>query len=103
MSSSFTIRKRGCLMGALRLVAVPSLQYAPVAPSSPVRAKVLYLLNAREVLNTPFLAALDKHAVSVGRLAMVLDVSRATASRLVQGKPPSPEQEATVLARWGAK
>jgi len=83
----------GCI--PLRLV------YAPTEQNARPRAKVLYLLNAREVLNTPFLDALDRHSVSVGRLAMVLGVSRAVASRLVQGKPPSAVQEAIVLRRWG--
>ena len=79
-----------------------STTYAPRAESSPPRAKALFLLNTREPLNaTAFLAALDRHEVSVGRLAMVLGVSRTTASRLTQGKPPSAEQEALVLRRWG--
>jgi len=79
-----------------------TLVYAPPAASSPPRAKALFLLNTRSPLNeTPFLAALDRHGVSVGRLSMVLGVSRTTASRLTQGKPPSAEQEALVLRRWG--
>ena len=70
--------------------------YAPTARNARARAKVLYLLNARQVLNGGFHEALAARGVTSGQLAMWGGVSRSTAARILCGKAPSPDVEARV-------
>ena len=83
-------------MGALRLVAVPSLQYAPVAPSSPPRAKAAFRLP----LN---MACQDERGLplSCGQLARRIGCSRTTAWRILDGQPMTDGQRAALARSYG--
>ena len=67
------------------------------------RATIRVVIEGREMSLAAAIRMVGKASYSTvyGRIAR--GQSPEDALGLVQGKPPSPEQEATVLARWGAK